>query len=96
MIPLVQVACYNYSHNSNDVLKEYDEVYVHKKKLEKKYPFIKEPIFYKTFMNLIEVRDIYTNNFSSKKLHLILLNLFSACPEDRTLEYLKTHLSEFS
>ena len=96
MIPLIQLACYNNIHKSNNLLKLYEEIYYHKKKLEKKYPFIKEPIFYKTFMNLIEVRDIYKNNFSSKKLHLILLNLFSACPEDRTLEYLKTHLSEFS
>lgn len=94
MLPLVQVACYNYTHKSNSALKEYDQVYLHKKKLEKKYPVIKKPEFYESLMKLIEVRDIYKEKMPTKTLHKIIHNLFSAHCDDRSLDALKQQLNE--
>lgn len=94
MIPLIQISCYNNIHNSNKSLRDYNEVYYFKKKIEKKFSFIKSDEFYNNFMNLIQVRDIYINKIPSSKLRSIIHNLFSACPDDRTLEPLKTFLNK--
>lgn len=93
MIPLIQVACYRHIHNSNKQIKEYIAIYQYKKKIEKKYDVIKYPEFYKTFMDLIEIKDNYKNKISSNKLKIILHHLFSACPDDRSLEPLKNYLT---
>lgn len=94
-IPLIQLAIYNYEHNSSNLVKEeYYPVYKIKKKIEKKYPIIKDINFYKYLMNLIQVRDKYKNVIPTKKLHKIIHNLFSAYPDDRTLEPLKEHISK--
>jgi len=94
-IPLIQLAIYNYEHNSSNLVKEeYYPIYKIKKKIEKKYPIIKDINFYKYLMNLIQVRDKYKNIISTKKLHKIIHNLFSAYPDDRTLEPLKEHISK--
>ena len=94
MLPLVQIACYNYSHKSNNSLKQYSQIYHHKKKLERKFPIIQKPEFYESLINLIEVRDIYKDYISTKKLHIILHHLFSACPDDRSLDPFKKQLNE--
>ena len=96
MIPLIQVSCYNNIHKSNKKIKEYDAVYQHKKKLEKKYPYLEDEDFYKTFMSGIEVRDSYKNKISSNKLRTIIHSLFSAYPDDRSLEPFKNLLSNMS
>ena len=94
MLPLIQIACYNHTHKSNSSIKEYEQVYIIKKKIEKKYPDIKEPFFYENLMNSIEVRDIYKSKFPTKKIQYILHCLFSACPDDRSIEPLKKLLNE--
>ena len=94
MLPLCQVACYNYSHKSNNSLKEYEAVYNQKKKLEKKYNFLIEPEFYENFMKLIEVRDNFKEKIPTKKLHIIIHHLFSANPNDRSLDPLKQQLND--
>jgi hypothetical protein len=94
MIPLCQIACYNYSHKSNSSIRDYDEVYNQKKKLEKKYYFLKEPDFYENFMKLIEVRDNFKDKIPTKKLHIIIHHLFSANPDDRSLDPLKQQLND--
>lgn len=93
LIPLIQIACYNYIHKSNDSIRNYKEVYNLKKKLEKKYPTIKKSLFYETFINSLEIRDIYKEKFSAKDFQLIIHHLFSACPTDRTIEPLKKCLN---
>lgn len=94
-IPLIQVAIYNFEHNSSSLVKqEYYQVYKIKKKIEKKFPIIKEEDFYKYLMNLIQVRDKYKSIIPTRKLHKIIHNLFSAYPDDRTLEPLKEHISK--
>lgn len=95
-IPLIQLAIYNYEHDSSNLVKqEYYQVYKIKKKIEKKYPVVKDINFYKYLMNLIQVRDKYKTIMPTKKLHKIIHNLFSAYPDDRTLEPLKEHISKY-
>jgi len=95
-IPLIQLSIYNYDHETNSFVKdEYYPVYKIKKKIENKYPVVKSSNFYKYLMSLIQVRDEYKNNISSHKLHKIIHNLFTAYPDERTLEPLKKHLCEF-
>jgi len=95
-IPLIQVAIYNYEHETNTLVKdEYYPVYKIKKKIENKYPIIKSSSFYKYLMKLIQIRDEYNSIISSSKLHKIIHNLFSVYPDERTLEPLKKHLAEY-
>lgn len=92
-IPLIQLAIYNYEHDSNTLVKhEYYPIYKIKKKIESKYPIVKEIGFYKYLMNLIHVREEYKSIIPTKKLHKIIHNLLSAYPDDRTLEPLKKHI----
>jgi serine/threonine protein kinase len=95
VIPLIQIAIYNYEHETNSLVKEYYPIYKIKKNIENKYPIIKNNSFYKYLMNLIEVRNSYKNIISTKKLHSIIHNLFSAYPNDRTLDPFKKHLAEY-
>lgn len=96
LIPLIQIACYNFIHSSNNLIRNYKEVYNLKKKLEKKYPIIKKSIFYETFISSLEIRDIYKEQFSAKDFQLIVHHLFSACPTDRTIDPLKNCLNTFN
>ena len=85
-----------YDSDPNNLVKqEYHSVYKIKKKIESKFPFVKEINFYKYLMNLIKVRDKYKSVIPTKKLHKIIHNLFSAYPDDRTIEPLKKHISEY-
>jgi serine/threonine protein kinase len=94
-IPLIQVSIYNYEHDSSSLVKhEYYPVYKIKKKIENKYPIVKDISFYKYLMNLLQVRDKYKSIIPTKKLHKIIHNLFSAYPNDRTLDPLKEHISK--
>jgi hypothetical protein len=95
-IPLIQLAIYNYDHDSNNLVKhDYYQVYKIKKKIESKYPIIKDVDFYKYFMNLIRVREKYKSIMPNKKLHKIIHNLFSAYPDERTLKPLKEHIGKY-
>ena len=95
-IPLIQLAIYNYEHDSSNLVKqEYYQVYKIKKRIENKYAIIKDISFYKYLMNLIQVKNEYENIISTNKLHKIIHNLFSAYPDDRTLEPLKKHINEY-
>jgi hypothetical protein len=93
LIPLIQISCYNYMHKSNTSIKNYKEVYHLKKKIEKKYPVIKNKHFYETFMGSLEIKEIYKNRFSKNDFQLIIHHLFSALPDDRTIEPLKKILN---
>lgn len=92
MIPLVQIACYNYSNDSNEPIKKYKNVYSIKKKLEEKYPFIKNPKFYDYFLNLPKPREEYKSFISTKRILLIINALFSIDPQQRSLTFLKDKL----
>ena len=94
LIPLLQIACYNYIHKTNSNIKNYKEVYYMKKKLEKKYPVIKNDNFYESFMNSLEVREIYRHKFCTDDLQIIMHRLLSACPDDRSIEPLKKILND--
>lgn len=92
MIPLIQLSCFNYSNDSNSPIRNYKHIYNYKKKMESKYPIIKNSDFYEYFMNMIEPRDEYKEFISKKKLLLILNDLFSVDPSQRSLDFLKNKL----
>lgn len=95
-IPLIQLAIYNYEHDSNSLVRdEYYPIYKIKKKIESKYPIVKTTEFYKYFMNLIEVKDDYKKSMQTKKLQKIIHNLFNAYPDGRTLDPLKEHILKY-
>lgn len=95
ILPLIQISCYNYSHQTNKSLKKnYAEIYTYKKRIESKYPFVKDNDFYETFIKMIDVKSAHKKMFPTQKLQIILDSLFSACPDDRTLGPLKKCLSE--
>ena len=92
MIPLIQIACYNYSNDTHSSIKSYQNIYQYKKKLERKYSIITSPEFYEYFMELIEIKSEFKDFISKKKISLILNDLFSVDPEQRSLHYLKDKL----
>jgi len=94
IIPVIQIACYNYIHNSNNSIKKYNQVYNFKKKIEKKYPIIKDNLFYEKFLSILEVKDIYKKNISNIDFRTIIHNLISACPDDRTIYFFKNFLNK--
>lgn len=95
ILPLIQTSCYNYSHKSNKSLKKnYSEVYKYKIKLEQKFPFIAESEFYEDFIESIEVKKEYKKIISTQNLRISIDSLFSAYPDERTLEPLKKNLSK--
>jgi serine/threonine protein kinase len=93
LIPLIQVACYNYSHTTNNLIRNYKEVYNLKKKIEKKYPIVLKKIFYETLMDSFDIREMYKERFYKNDFQLIIHHLFSACPTDRSIEPFKKILN---
>lgn len=89
ILPLIQISCYNYSNETNLSIKSYKYIYSHKKNIENKYPIIKNKIFYEYFMNLLEPKKELGDWISKKKLLLIVNDLFSLDPDQRSLKFLK-------
>ena len=87
LIPLLQIACYNFINNNNDPIKIYQNMYKHKKKLEKEYSIIKEPEFYNFFINLLEPQKVFESFISKKKLCLIITDLISVDPSQRSIRF---------
>lgn len=95
ILPLIQASCYNYSHKTNKSLKKnYSEVYKYKIKLEHKYPFITESEFYENFIESIDIKADYKKIMSTQELRIVIDSLFSAYPDERSLEPLKKILSK--
>lgn len=94
MIPLLQVACYNYSNDSNHSIKNYKKIYERKKKLETKFPCLKMNEFYEYFLKLLKPKFDYKDYIGTKRLLLILNDLFSIDPEQRKLYFLKDKLTK--
>jgi hypothetical protein len=94
IIPLLQISCYNYSNDSNALIKPYKNLYKHKKSLEKKYSVIKNEEFYNFFFNLLEPKREFENFISKKKLILIISSLINLDPNQRSLNLLKEKLNQ--
>ena len=63
-----------------------------KKILESEFKILKTNDFYEYFLNLLEPKSKYTDFISKKKLFLILNDLFTIDPDQRSLKYLKEKL----
>ena len=90
---LIQLACYNYNNdNDNSNLKNYRRIYKFKKNTEKEFNIIKNSDFYKDFFNKLDTKCI----FSKKKFILLINDLFNACPDQRSIKYLKKKIENIS
>lgn len=95
IIPLLQISCYNYTNESNELIKKkYLNLYKYKKKVEKEYTMIKDSEFYDYFFNLLEPKREFENFISKKKLILIISNLITADPNQRSIDLLKEKLNQ--
>jgi len=91
-VPILQVACYNFNNLNNDPLKKYKNVEKFKRMLESEFKCLKTNELYEYFLNLLEPKAKYMDFISKKKLFLILNDLFTMDPEQRSLKYLKDKL----
>ena len=90
---LIQFACYNYNNNNdNSNLKNYRRIYKFKKNIEKEFDILKNCDFYKDFFNKLDTKHV----FSKKKFILLINDLFSACPDQRSIKYLKKKIENIS
>ena len=92
MVPVLQIACYNFNNETNDSIKKFKNVEKFKKMLESEFKILKSNDFYEYFFNLLEPKSKYSDFVSKKKLFLILNDLFTMDPEQRSLKYLKNKL----
>jgi hypothetical protein len=94
IIPLLQISCFNYTNESNDsIKKKYSNLHKYKKKIEKEYKITKENEFFDYFFNLLEPKREFENFLSKKKLILIISNLITLDPEQRSIDLLKEKLN---
>ncbi len=92
MTLILQYACYNYNNNhSNSSLKNYRRIYKFKKTIENDYKILSNDNFYKDFFTKLNSTII----FSKKKFILLINDLFSACPDQRSTKYLKKKIENF-
>lgn len=92
MVPILQIACYNYNNENNNALKKMKNVEKFKKALENEFPIVTSDDFYEYFLNLLEPKNKYQEFISKKKLSLILNDLLTLDTEQRSLKYLKDKL----
>ena len=92
IIPLLQISCFNFNNIDTDCIKQYKNIEKYKKNLESEFKCIKSNDFYEYFLNILEPKDKYSNFISKKKLLLILNDLLTVDPDQRSLKYLKDKL----
>jgi hypothetical protein len=92
MIPILQVACYNFNNENNDPIKKLKNSEKFKKMLESEIKILKNNVFYEYFLNLLEPKHKYSDFISKKKICLILNDLLTMDPDQRSLKYLKDKL----
>mgnify|MGYP003342194068 CR=1 FL=1 len=83
---------YNYNNEDDKALKNFKNVRKFKKRIEEEFKILKNKDFYEYFLNLLEPKNAYEEFISKKKFNLILNDLLSLDPEQRSLKYLKDKL----
>ena len=89
IIPLLQIACYNFNNKNNNNIKEYKSIYKYKKKIENEFPIVKNNDLYDYFIDLLTIKHEF---ISKKKFILIINDLINLDPNQRSLKYLKNKL----
>ena len=92
MVPILQIACFNFNNINNDPIKKFKNAEKFKKMLESEIKVLKNNDFYEYFLNLLEPKATYSDFINKKKLCLILNDMFTMDPEQRSLKYLKEKL----
>lgn len=88
MLPLIQIACFNYLNNDNNKLK-YNKLLDYKNKTEEKYLIIKDEEFFKYFINNLKIKKIYSNIIKIEDLRIIIIDLINLDFDSRTISNLK-------
>lgn len=92
MVPLLQVACFNFNNDNNEPIKKMKNAEKFKKMLESEIEILKTNQFYEYFLKLLEPKNKYLEFIGKKKLCLILNDLLTMDPEQRSLKHLKEKL----
>jgi hypothetical protein len=92
IVLLLQVSCYNYNNSNNNSIKKYKNIESYKKNLETQFSIIKTKEFYEYFMNLLEPKKEYMDFINKQHIFLIINDLLTIDPEQRSLKYLKQKL----
>jgi hypothetical protein len=95
IVPILQIACYNYNNPNNETIKKYKNMEKFKKMVESNIKCLKTNDFYEYFVNLLEPKQKYSEFINKKKLFLILNDLLNMNPEQRSLKFLKDKLINF-
>jgi hypothetical protein len=94
IIPLLQIACFNFNNENNESIKQYKNIEKYKKNLENEYKCLKNSDFYEHFLNIIVPNDKFSEFISKKKFSLIINDLLTLDPDQRSLKYLKNKLAD--
>jgi hypothetical protein len=89
MIPILQIACFNYLNNNNKTIDNMKNVKKFKKNLENEFKILKNNDFYEYFLNLLEPKEKYNEFINKKKFNLIINDLLTLDPDRRSLKHLK-------
>jgi hypothetical protein len=90
LLPLLQIACYNYSNKNNDKLKKYKKIYKLKNKIEEEFNVITDPNFLIYFLDKLKIKSDFRNFISKQKLADIIIDLISIDFNNRSLKEFKS------
>lgn len=90
LLPLLQIACYNYANDDNEKLKKYKRIYKLKMKIEKEFNVITKPDFFIYFLDKLKIKPNFLNFISKQKLTDIIIDLISIDFNARSLREFRT------
>ena len=88
LITILQIACYNMNNNTTNSINNNISLKKSRKKIMKLNDFLNNDDFYVNFISILSVRSDFKNFISNKLFALIINDLISLCPEQRTIKRL--------
>jgi hypothetical protein len=92
LVPVLQIACYNYNNSNGNSIKKYKNMEIFKKSIDNQYSFAKSGEIFEYFLNLLEPKKNYLDFISKEKFNIIINNIFTIDPDQRNLTHLKEKL----
>ena len=89
IINMIQVSSFYYNitpnENNTHFITEYDKIYTYIKYIENKYPIVNSNTFYEYFLNIIHIKDEYSNFLSREQFLLFINDFINLDPNKRPL-----------
>jgi hypothetical protein len=88
IINMIQISSFYYNKlttNNTNFEKKYQKVNIYIKSIEEKYPFIKSENFYEYFLNIIYIKDEYSDFIPREKFLLLVNDFINLDPNKRVL-----------